>query len=193
MEISGNGTHFSTELLNKARADIDTVLQELGAQLNGLSEAEAYSRLKQSGTNEIAREKRQSALMRLLSNVMNPLVLLLLALGMLSFFTGDLRAAGVIFVMVILGVVLRFFQETRADKAADKLQAMVGNTATIVRGGNEEEVSLKMLVPGDIIRLAAGDMVPADVRVLAAKDLFLNQAALTGEALPVEKNPLRLR
>jgi Mg2+-importing ATPase len=173
--------------LEKARADADTVLKELGSQPSGLSEAEADSRLKQVGTNEIAREKRQSALMRLLSNIKNPLVLLLLALGVLSYLTGDLRAMVVIFVMVVLGVVLRFFQEMRADNAAEKLKAMVSNTATLVRGGKEEEVSLKMLVPGDIIRLAAGDMVPADVRVLSAKDLFLNQAPLTGEALPVEK------
>ena len=143
--------------------------------------------MKQVGTNEIAREKRQSALVRLLSNIKNPLVLLLLALGVLSYLTGDLRATVVIFVMVVLGVVLRFVQEMRADNAAEKLQAMVSSTATLVRGGKEEEVSLKMLVPGDIIRLAAGDMVPADARVLSAKDLFLNQAALTGEALPVEK------
>ncbi len=182
-----NGAHFSVQLLEKARADTDAVLKELGSQLSGLSEAEADSRLKQVGTNEIAREKRQSGLMRLLSNIKNPLVLLLLALGVLSFLTGDLRAMVVIFVMVVLGVVLRFFQEMRADNAAEKLKAMVSNTATLVRDGKEKEVSLKMLVPGDIIRLAAGDMVPADVRVLSAKDLFLNQAALTGEALPVEK------
>ena len=187
MGISGNGAHYSAELLEKASVDTDTVLQGLGSQLSGLSEEEADTRLKQVGTNEIAREKRQSALLRLLSNVKNPLVLLLLALGVLSFLTGDLRSTAVIFVMVVLGVVLRFFQEMRADKAAEKLKAMVSNTATIVRGGKEEEVSLKMLVPGDIIRLAAGDMVPADVRILIAKDLFLNQATLTGEALPVEK------
>jgi Mg2+-importing ATPase len=183
----GKGAHDSVELLEKARADTDTVLKELGSQLGGLSEAEADSRLKQVGTNEIAREKRQSALMRLLVNIKNPLVLLLLALGVLSYLTGDLKATAVIFVMVVLSVVLRFFQEMRADNAAAKLQAMVSNTATLVRDGTEEEVSLKLLVPGDIIRLAAGDMVPADVRVLSAKDLFLNQAALTGEALPVEK------
>src|SRR5450830_155801 len=182
-----NGAHDSVQLLEKARADTDTVLKELGSQLSGLSEAEADSRLKQVGSNEIAREKRQSSLMRLLSNIENPLVLLLLALAALSYLTGDLRATVVILVMVVLGVVLRFFQEMRADNAAEKLQAMVSNTATLVRGGKEAEVSLKMLVPGDIIRLGAGDMVPADVRVLAAKDLFLNQAALTGEALPVEK------
>jgi Mg2+-importing ATPase len=183
----GNGSHYSAELLEKARADTDTVLKELGSQLNGLSETEADSRLKQVGTNEIAREKHKSALMRLLGNVKNPLVLLLSALGVLSYLTGDLRATVVIFVMVVLGVVLRFFQEMRADNAAEKLKAMVSNTATLVRDGKEEEVSLKMLVPGDIIKLASGDMVPADVRVLSAKDLFLNQAALTGEALPVEK------
>ncbi|MGE5709453.1 MAG: HAD-IC family P-type ATPase, partial [Nitrospira sp.] len=173
--------------MESARADTDTVLNGLASPLSGLSTKEAASRLKRFGTNEIAREKHQSALMRLLSNIRNPLVLLLVALGMLSFLTGDQRATVVIFVMVVLGVVLRFFQEMRADHAAEKLQAMVSNTATVVRGGKEEDVSLKKVVPGDIIRLAAGDMVPADVRVLSAKDLFLNQAALTGEALPVEK------
>jgi len=179
--------HVSDQLLEKARADTETVLRELESRLDGLSQAEADSWLKQYGLNEIAREKRQSALMRLLSNVKNPLVLLLTALGVLSFLTGDLRTTAVIFVMVVLGVVLRFFQEMRADNAAEKLKAMVSNTATLVRDGKEAEVPLKMLVPGDIIRLAAGDMVPADVRVLSAKDLFLNQAALTGESLPVER------
>ena len=170
----GNAAHDPVQLLESARADTDTVLKGLGSQLSGLSKREAHSRLKQFGTNEIAREKRQSALMRLLSNIKNPLVLLLVTLGVLSFLTGDQRATVVIFVMVVLGVVLRFFQEMRADRAAEKLQAMVSNTATLVRGGKEEEISLKKVVPGDIIRLAAGDMVPADVRVLSAKDLFLN-------------------
>ncbi|MGA2172841.1 MAG: cation-transporting P-type ATPase, partial [Sedimentisphaerales bacterium] len=99
-----NGTHYSVQLLEKAHADTDTVLKELGSQLNGLTETEADSRLKQVGTNEIAREKRKSALMRLLGNVKNPLVLLLSALGVLSYLTGDLRATVVIFVMVVLGV-----------------------------------------------------------------------------------------
>ena len=182
-----SGAKVSEQLLEKARANSETVLRELASRLSGLSQAEADSRLTQYGLNEISREKRQSALMRLLSNVKNPLVLLLTALGVLSFLTGDLRATVVIFVMVVLGVVLRFVQEIRADNAAEKLRAMVSNTATLVRDGKEAEVSLKMLVPGDIIQLAAGDMVPADVRVLSAKDLFLNQSALTGESLPVER------
>src|SRR5476651_1860276 len=125
--IGQSVAHVSDELLEKARANTETVLRELESRLDGLSQAEADSRLKQYGLNEIAREKRQSALTRLLSNVKNPLVLLLTALGVLSFLTGDLRATVVIFVMVVLGVVLRFVQEMRADNAAAKLQAMVSN------------------------------------------------------------------
>jgi len=178
----------SADLLAKARAESATVLKELDSQPNGLSDAEATTRLQQVGTNEIAREHRQSGLMRLLSNVKNPLVLLLLALAVLSFLTGDQRATVVILVMVVLGVVLRYVQEARADNAAEKLKAMVSNTASVVRGGKQQELPLKLLVPGDVVRLAAGDMVPADVRVLSAKDLFVNQAALTGEALPVERS-----
>jgi len=183
-----DGPYDSAGLLEKARTDADVLLKELESRLIGLSAAEADARLKKFGTNEIAREKRQSILMRLFDNLKNPLVLLLSALGVLSYLTGDQRATVVIFVMVLLGVSLRFFQEMRADHAAEKLQAMVSNTATVLRDDREEEEPLKLLVPGDIVRLAAGDMVPADVRVLSAKDLFLNQVALTGEALPVEKH-----
>ncbi|MHB8119834.1 MAG: magnesium-translocating P-type ATPase [Methanothrix sp.] len=183
----GNETKVSAQLLEKARVDTDTVLKELESRLDGLSQVDADSRLKKYGLNEIAREKRQGIMMRLLNNIKNPLVILLTALGVISYLTGDLRATAVIFFMVVLGVVLRFYQEMRADNAAEKLKAMVSNTATLVRDGLEAEVPLKMLVPGDIIRLAAGDMVPADVRVLSAKDLFLNQSNLTGESLPVEK------
>src|SRR5512135_769395 len=183
----GNKAPSSDQLLTKARTDTDTALKDLESRLSGLTAAEVEARIKRDGLNEIAREKRQSPLMRLWDNVRNPLVLLLIALGVLSYLTGDLRAMVVIFVMVVLGVVLRFFQEMRADNAAEKLKAMVNTTATVVRDNVDTEVPLKLLVPGDVIRLNAGDMVPADMRVLSAKDLFLNQAALTGESLPVEK------
>ena len=165
---SANGAGIPAQLLEKSRLDSATLLSGLASRLAGLDQAEADARLKQVGPNEIAREKRQSPLRRLLDNVRNPLVILLVALGVRSYVTGDPRATVVISVMVALGVVLRFFQELRADKAAEKLKAMVSNTATVVRGGADAELPLKLLVPGDIIRLAAGDMVPADVRLLAA-------------------------
>ncbi len=181
------GAAIAADLLAKARADPAALLQELASRPEGLSQAEAEARLKQVGPNEIAREKSKSALLRLVDNIKDPLVILLVALGVISFLTGDLRAMVVIFVMVVLGVVLRFYQEMRADHAAEQLKAMVSNTAAVMRDGTEVEMPLKLLVPGDIIHLAAGDMVPADVRLFTAKDLFLNQAALTGEALPVER------
>ena len=185
--IGANKPQVSNRLLEDAHKESDEVLKEFESQLTGLSAAEAESRLKRYGLNEIAREKHQSPLMRLVDNVKNPLVILLIGLGILSYFTGDIRAMLVIFVMVVLGVVLRFYQEMRADNAAEKLKAMVNIAATVVRDGQDAEVALKFLVPGDLIRLNAGDMVPADMRILSAKDLFLNQAALTGESLPVEK------
>src|SRR5579863_1065727 len=154
----------------------------------GLSQEEAETRLAQYGFNEVAKEKPLSPWRRLLINLKNPLVILLTILGLVSYLTGDLTGTIVILVMVLLGVVLRYAQEMRADKAAEKLRAMVSTHATVCRDGKDIELPLKMIVPGDIIRLGAGDMVPADVRVLSAKDLFINQATLTGEAMPVEKN-----
>ena len=153
----------------------------------GLSEEEAASRLAEVGPNVVADGNHRGWPWRLLTAVRNPLVILLGVLAAISFATGDARAGTVMTLMVILGVVLRFVQETRADAAAEKLKAMINVTAAVVRGGKEEEIPLKQLVPGDVVKLSAGDMIPADVRLIAAKDLFITQATLTGESLPVEK------
>lgn len=178
---------ISAQLVRLARIDAVRGLRALESGVDGLSTAEAVLRLKQYGPNEIAQEKKKSALVRMLDNVKNPLVVLLTVLAAVSFATGDMRATIVIMAMVVLGVVLRFYQEMRADDAAEKLKAMVGTKSTVVREGEELEVPLHDLVPGDVVRLSAGDMVPGDVRVLSAKDLFINQSALTGESIPVEK------
>ncbi|MBN8852043.1 MAG: magnesium-translocating P-type ATPase [Sphingobacteriales bacterium] len=154
----------------------------------GLSNTEAQKRLEEYGYNEIAREKPLSWWKRLWNNIKNPLVILLLVLGFISYLTSDVRATLVILVMVVLGIVLRYVQEMRADHAAEKLRAMVRTHATVIRDGEKQDLPIKMLVPGDIILLECGDMVPADVQVLEAKDLFINQSALTGESMPVEKS-----
>ncbi len=116
-----------------------------------------------------------------------PLVLLLAVLAIVSLATGDVRAAAVMTVMIVLGVSLRFAQEARADAAAEKLRAMIRLTATVLRAGRPVEEPLARLVPGDVVHLCAGDMIPADVRILTCRDLFVTQASLTGESLPVEK------
>src|SRR5665647_2852676 len=112
----------SDQLMQNARADADKVLSGLESGSDGLSTVEAGLRLKKYGPNEIAREQRKSAFVRFLDNVKNPLVILLTLLGLVSYATGDMRATVVIFVMVVLGVVLRFYQEMRADNAAEKLK-----------------------------------------------------------------------
>ncbi len=183
----GKSIQISKLLVESAHQDASAVLEKLNTTPNGLTADEAEARIERFGANEVAKEKRKTWLMRLYENVKNPLVILLSVLGLVSYLTGDLRATIVIFIMVLLGIVLRYVQESRADTAAEKLRAMVRTTATVVRDGQRKEITLKELVPGDIVHLSAGDMVPADVRLLSAKDLFLNQAALTGESMPVEK------
>ena len=179
-------------LIDAAAAEPDELLKRLGTTSEGLTIEGAAQRLTVLGPNLVAHECRQSSVEELIGRAKNPLNFLLLSLAAVSYFLGDERAAAVIAVMVLLSVSLAFAQEHRSNHAAERLRAMVRTTATVVRrtgaGGQALEVAIEELVPGDVVRLSAGDLIPADLRVLAAKDLFLNQAALTGEAMPVEKS-----
>jgi Mg2+-importing ATPase len=183
-----NSTRTVDALSEAATRDSAAVLQSLGSSPAGLTEAEAEARLAQYGPNEVGQERKHEWLHRLWTAVRNPLVVLLTALATLSYLTGDFRAGTVMLLMVILGVSLRLVQETRADNAAAKLKAMIKVTATVIRDGQQKEIPLRDLVPGDVVKLSAGDMIPGDVRLIAAKDLFIIQATLTGESLPVEKH-----
>ena len=175
-----------------ASADPTAVLARLDASPLGLDEDEVARRTQVYGFNRVAHEEVPRAWAQLHHSVRNPFVLLLGIIAAVSLATGDRPAAIIIAVMVSLSVTLRFLQERRSVVAASKLRALVRVTATVVRRDHsgasvEREVSIESLVPGDIVRLAAGDMVPADVRILSAKDLFVSQSVLTGEALPTEK------
>src|SRR6266850_2517005 len=179
----------TTPLLTEASSrPSDEIFQTMGTSSGGLTEIEAAERLAKYGPNEVAYEKKQSWIHRLYTASRNPLVILLTVLAVLSFATGDFRAGTVMVLMVALGLALRFVQETRADNAAAKLKAMISVTATVVRDGQPKEIPLRELVPGDVVKLACGDMIPGDVRLISAKDLFVIQATLTGESLPVEKS-----
>src|SRR5260370_23006373 len=179
--------HVSPAVLEAARKDGEELLRDLRTSLGGLTQAEAEERARRTGPNEVAQERKEGWPVRLLKIVRNPLVILLTTLSTISFATGDARAGSVMAIMVALSVGLRFWQEARADAAAEKLKAMIHVTATAVRDGVAKEMPLRDLVPGDIIQLSAGDMIPGDVRVLSSKDLFVSQGSLTGESLPVEK------
>ena len=182
-------------LLNAAAAEPESLLRRMGTTSQGLTAAEVAVRLRAIGPNLVAHERRQSLFAELVGRARNPLNFLLLSLAAVSYFLGDRRAAAVITVMVVLSVTLAFVQEHRSNNAAARLRAMVHTTVTVLRRGtaigaepHEREIPIEEIVSGDVVRLSAGDMIPADLRVLTAKDLFLNEAALTGEAMPVEKS-----
>jgi magnesium-transporting ATPase (P-type) len=184
-------SRLPSRLAEVARVDSAEALRLLGTAPEGLTECVAAERLQQFGPNEVSKEKRNAWSQRLWHSVRNPLVILLSVLAGISFYTAqetsDYVGAWLMVAMVILGVALRLIQETKADSAAAKLKAMIKVTATVLRDGKAAEVPLQCLVPGDIVKLSAGDMIPGDVRILSAKDLFIIQATLTGESLPVEK------
>src|SRR5580693_7433589 len=188
---AGGQSDFSPKLAKVASLTAEQVLAELKTGLTGLSEEEAANRLEQYGLNIVAREQRFTLLNLFGRACLNPLVILLTVLAVISFATAedtsDYVGGALMLVMVALGVSLRFIQEARAETAAAKLKAMIRVTATVVRDSSARELPLAELVPGDIIKLAAGDMIPADIRLLSCKDLFLTQASLTGESFPVEK------
>lgn len=190
--IKRNGSiQVSPRLVRAASVPAVEVLSELKTGAEGLTEEEAQRRHEEYGPNVVAHEHRFTRLRLFVKACLNPLVILLLVLAIIEFATAESTSdvvSGVLMViMVVLGVSLRFFQEARADAAAAKLKAMIHVTATVLRKGKEREVPLAELVPGDVVKLAGGDMIPADIRILSCKDLFLTQASLTGESLPVEK------
>jgi Mg2+-importing ATPase len=186
--------HARPVVADNAWADDAALLASLDTSPAGLDEAQIEDRLDRDGANEATHEKPPHWALQLALTFWNPFIVVLLVLAVVELLTSpdDLTGPVIIGVMVGISVVLNFTQEFRSSHAAEKLKAMVRNTATVTRrasDGHSEriEVPVVELVAGDIVHLSAGDMVPADLRLLSAKDLFISQAILTGESLPVEK------
>ncbi|MDP2905219.1 MAG: magnesium-translocating P-type ATPase [Candidatus Omnitrophota bacterium] len=156
--------------------------------LKGLTEAEARIRLEVYGYNEPARKKKRTILLQIISKFINPLVIVLLIIAGFSLFFGEKASAVLVILMAVMSVFLSFIQEYRANKEAEKLSEMVRVTATVWRNNKPREIKIKEIVPGDIVDLFAGDMIPADLRIVSCKDLFINQSSLTGESFPIEKS-----
>ena len=196
-------------LVAASAADREGLFNQLGTHGDGLSEIQARAIRERVGPNEVEHEKPLPWWTYLWHCYKNPFNLLLTLLAVISYVTEDIKAAIVIGSMVVLSTLMRFWQEAKSNKAADALKAMVSNTATVIRrdsteivaeearkyfdialhpkGARRVEVPIRQLVPGDLIVLSAGDMIPADCRLLTAKDLFVSQSAMTGESMPVEK------
>jgi Mg2+-importing ATPase len=172
---------------------VEKLYQRLKTTPSGLSIEEVQSRLETYGYNELAKRKRRTGAVEFLLRLRSPLILILLLASFVSVFLGDIIDAAIIFTIVLLSVALDTYQESKATRAADLLKERVTTTATVIREGVKHEVKLSEVVPGDIIHLAAGDIVPADARLLSARDLYIDQSSLTGESLPVEKDDKPMR
>jgi len=171
---------------------IDEALEQVKSQPMGLSSADAALRLSEYGANEIQAAKRISAWEILLEQFKNVLILILLGATAISLFLGHGVESIVIAVIVLFAVGLGFIQEYRAERAIEALRQMAAPTATVLRDGQDVKIAARELVPGDVIILHTGDRVPADSRLLESINLQVDEAALTGESVPVEKHTLPL-
>ncbi|MEQ1104987.1 magnesium-translocating P-type ATPase [Acinetobacter ursingii] len=207
------GQTLAVQLRHYSTLESEALLNTLSSHEEGLTEVEAQEQQLKVGLNEVAQEKPLTWWQHLWYCYRNPFNVLLSLLAVVAFLTDDLTGSVIISIMVLLSTFLRYWQESKSNKAAESLKAMVTNTAMVLRreinysdlsllqqryGAKvrqlkeiQFEIPIQYLVPGDIILLSAGDMIPADCRILSAKDLFVSQAAMTGESMPVEKYALQ--
>lgn len=203
--ISSSGMHMGTvtKLQNASAQDDRFVYAMMETSEEGITDNTADDRRAKFGVNEVHHQKAPRWYMQLLKAFANPFIYILLIIAVVSFIIDvwlstpeerDFKTVIVVSIMVLVSAILRFVQEYRSNAAAEKLKSMVTTTATVLRKfAGKKEIPISELVPGDIVYLSAGDMIPADCRIMQSKDLFVSESMLTGEALPVEKNHLPIR
>jgi Mg2+-importing ATPase len=174
-------------LIEICRLPPEEALARLGVKETGLSQDQVEVARREYGNNDFGAKREVGVLMELFHRCKNPLVIQLLIICLVSAITGDIPTAVIVGGMIFLSVVLGYVQEHRSSKAVEKLQAMVETNCLVIRGGKEVEIPMVEIVPGDIMVLQAGAIIPADLRLITAKDFFVSQSSLTGESMPVEK------
>ncbi|EEI90270.1 magnesium-importing ATPase [Sphingobacterium spiritivorum ATCC 33300] len=195
---SGMNDGTTIKLQNIAMQEDQFIYAMLESSAEGITSATAKDRIQRFGKNVIQHDRAPSWLKQLIQAFANPFILILLVIALISFVLDiwmalpeerDYKTVIVVFTMMIISALMRFVQEFRSNRAAEQLKSMVKTTSTVLRRYNgKQELLIEELVPGDVIFLSAGDMIPADCRILHCKDLFVSESMLTGEALPVEKN-----
>lgn len=168
--------------------DVATIFAELASSADGLSQAEVKNRLAEHGYNQITEKKQSNPLTRFLLQFHNLLIYILIAAGVITAGLNEWIDAGVIFGVVIINAVIGFLQESKAEAALASLKKILSLQATVIREGRQFTLSAEQLVPGDVVMLTSGDRVPADLRLFNTRNLHLDEAALTGESLPVSKH-----
>jgi Mg2+-importing ATPase len=195
--VSTRADRVKKRLLNAAGKNADTLLIQYDNTYDGYDPEQADDNRDEYGANIITRQGGQNIVQKLWGAFVNPFTIVLFCIAVISFLTHDIPAVVIVTSMVLISGILRFTQEFKSGRSAERLSEMVETTVTLQRRSEDEETEadrtekvefpMDEVVVGDIIHLAAGDMVPADVRILQAKDLFVNQSSLTGESEPVEK------
>ncbi|HPN65246.1 MAG TPA: cation-translocating P-type ATPase [Candidatus Goldiibacteriota bacterium] len=175
--------------MNWHTAETEDIFKELKTSAGGLSEADAALRYAEHGTNELKGKKKKSAIIMLLEQFTDFMILVLIAAAVIAGIIGEPVDAAAILVIVIINAVMGFTQEQKAEKAIEALQKMASPSAFVIRDGHETKIPASMIVPGDIVLLETGAIVPADMRIITSSSLKIEEAALTGESVSSEKNP----
>jgi Mg2+-importing ATPase len=188
---------ISAKLKNWSLQDKTAILRDFGSSENGLTPVEADERLTKYGRNVIESGKRKSFIENIASVLINPFNLVLLVVLAVTFLTDvvfaaqkDYSASILILSTITISTIVGYTQEAKSNNAAARLRKMIENKVDVLRNGQQDSILLENVVPGDIVKLSSGDMLPGDVRFLETKDLFVDQATLTGESAPVEKQPV---
>lgn len=186
-ETSGSEAEHERRLLEICCQSHDEALSTLKSSAEGLSELGVEQSRFEWGANDLGHKKKRAFLIEILIRCKNPLVIQLLVIAIISLATGDPASATIVGLMVVISVGLSYYQESKSGKAVEKLNAMVQTNCHVIRSGKEAEIPMSEIVPGDIVVLQAGSIIPADLRLLSTKDFFVSQSSLTGESMPVEK------
>jgi len=186
--VAGATAEAQRKLVEICGKSAGEALESMGAEAGGLTAEQVEKAFEEFGPNDLSHRKELGFFGEILQRCRNPLVIQLLVICAVSIGMGDLRMATVVGAMVVLSVGLAYFQEHRSGKAVEKLREMVQTQCLVTRDGSEVEIPASEIVPGDIITLQAGAIIPADLRLITAKDFFVSQSSLTGESMPVEKS-----
>jgi Mg2+-importing ATPase len=186
-EASQSVTEHEQRLLEVCCNQSDNALLMMKTREEGLNDSEVETLRAEWGSNDLGQKKKHGFVMEILTRCKNPLVIQLLVIAAISLATGDPASATIVGLMVVISVGLSYYQESKSGKAVEALNAMVQTNCHVIRGGAEKEIPMAEIVPGDIVVLQAGSIIPSDLRLISSKDFFVSQSSLTGESMPVEK------
>ncbi len=191
--LGGSNSARIKEVARLASLSPDDIYRELGSRETGLTADEADTSIETNGANEITKRKADNWLLRLWKSFASPFSVMLIVVAVITFVANylsndtDWFTPAIIISIVIASGIIRFVEERKSQRSSESLKHLTENTSTVIRDGKAVELPNSAVALGDVIRLGAGDMLPADARIMSAKDLFLDQAALTGESVPAEK------